>query len=228
MASTKSTRRPAAGSARIPLRRERVLEEALRLVDEVGLQALTMRALGKRLGVEGMAIYNHVPGKRALYEGLSELLWAELEDTTEPDADWRRSLRTVAAQVRRLAHEHPNAYPLLLAGRVSPEPGLRLFAGQLRVLQAAGADETRAAAILRAVVGYALGYASMELSSLSVARSSVGGDEEAEFQALLALGRTLPADLPPDLARVARTVCLADLDGQFELGLDALLAGFDA
>ncbi|MGH3040810.1 MAG: hypothetical protein ACRDNG_03560 [Gaiellaceae bacterium] len=78
--------------------------------------------------------------------------------------------------------------------------GLRLFAAQLRVLQAAGLDEARAAAILRAVVGYALGYAAMELSSLSIPPRPVsedkGEDEEADFDALLALARMLPADLP--------------------------------
>jgi hypothetical protein len=38
----------------------------------------------------------------------------------------------------------------------------------------------------------------------------------------------LPADLPPDLAQVARVVCRADLDHQFEFGLQALLAGLEA
>lgn len=226
MAKTKTTRSRAA-APRVPLTRERVLEEALRLVDEQGLQALTMRALGKRLGVEGMSLYYHVPGKRAVNEGLAELLWAELERSSEPDEDWRRSLRTLVDRVRQLAHEHPNAYPLMLVGRVSPAPGLRLFAAQLRVLQAAGFDEARAAAILRAVVGYALGYAAMELSSLSVTTAPTNGSEEADFEALLALTRALPADLPPDLAQVARVVCLTDLDQQFAFGLDALLTGLE-
>jgi TetR/AcrR family transcriptional regulator, tetracycline repressor protein len=215
-----------ADTRRPPLTRERILQEALRLVDEEGLQALTMRALGTRLGVEAASLYNHVPGKRALYEGLSELLWAELERASGPDEDWRRSLRVVVEQIRRLAHEHPHAYPLLLTSKVSPVPGLRLFAAQLRVLQAAGFDQSQAAAILRAALAYALGYADMELSSLSIAAGD--GDEDAQFEALLALGRTLPAELPPDLARAARVVCLADLDQQFEFGLEALLAGLEA
>ncbi|HET7855935.1 MAG TPA: hypothetical protein VFL41_05710 [Gaiellaceae bacterium] len=53
------------------------------------------------------------------------------------------------------------------------------------------------------------------------------GDEDAEFEALLALGRTKPTDLPPELARAARAVCLAGLDQQFEFGLQALLAGLE-
>jgi Tetracyclin repressor-like, C-terminal domain len=131
-----------------------------------------------------------------------------------------------AAAVRRLGREHPNAFPLLLTGnKVTPAPGLRLFASQLDALRAAGYDETRAAEILRAVFSYAYGYATMELSSLCLDCGPSG--ERADFDTILALSRTLPADLPPDLAQVARIVCLAtDLDQQFEFGLQALLAGF--
>lgn len=221
MAETTTTA-PATG--RRPLTRERVLEEALRLVDEQGLQALTMRALGKRLGVEGMSVHYHVRSKSALQAGIGELLWAELERSAEPDPDWRRSMRSLAAAIRRLAREHPNAYPLMLGGRVSPVPGLRLFESQLEALQAAGYDETRAAEILRAVFGYAYGYATMELSICLDCGPSA---EAADFDTILALSRMLPADLPPDLAHVARVVCLADLDRQFEVGLDALLAGLE-
>ena len=225
MAKTKTTT-VEARPRRAPLTRDRILREALRLVDVEGLPALTMRALGKRLGVDPMSVYNHVPGKSALRQGIGELLWAELERSTAVGKDWRGSMRAVAAAIRRLAREHPNAYPLLLTGTVSPAPGLRLFAAQLEVLKAAGYDESRAAEILRAVFGYAYGYATMELSSFCLDCASTG--DPADFEAILALSRTLPADLPSELAQVARVVCLAaDLDQQFEFGLEALLTGLE-
>jgi len=224
MEAATTTRRARSGRRRSPLTRDRVLEEALHLVDQGGLEALTMRALGERLSVEAMAIYNHVAGKEGLHEGISELLWAELERSVEPDPDWRQSMRSLAAGVRRLAADHPNAFPLLLATRISPAPGLRVFAAQLEVLRGAGLDEHRAADILRAVVGYACGHVMMELSSLSVGEASLDG---SGFEALLALARSLPPDLPPDLAEVARVVCVSDLKRQFDVGLEALLAGFD-
>ena len=79
MATTKTTPREGRGR-RTPLSRERILEEALRLVDEEGLRALTMRALGKRLGVDPMSVYNHVPGKAALGQGIYLLL--DMEENT--------------------------------------------------------------------------------------------------------------------------------------------------
>ncbi len=64
------TGRPKAGEE--PLTRGRILKMALSLVDEHGMEALSMRRLAKELGVDPMAIYHHVPGKRALLTGLIE------------------------------------------------------------------------------------------------------------------------------------------------------------
>jgi hypothetical protein len=67
----------------------------------------------------------------------------------------------------------------------------------------------------------------MELSSFCLDCGPSGN--RADFDTILALSRTLPTDLPPDLPQVARVVCLAtDLDQQFEFGLQALLAGLAA
>ena len=57
------------------LTRERIFSAALALVDEAGLTALSLRALGKRLGVSQTAFYRYVPDKAALLEGVSEEVW---------------------------------------------------------------------------------------------------------------------------------------------------------
>ena len=57
------------------LTRERICSAALALVDEEGLAALSLRALGKRLGVSQTAFYRYVPDKAALLEGVSEEVW---------------------------------------------------------------------------------------------------------------------------------------------------------
>lgn len=57
------------------LTRERIFSAALALVDEEGLAALSLRALGKRLGVSQTAFYRYVPDKAALLEGVSEEVW---------------------------------------------------------------------------------------------------------------------------------------------------------
>ena len=57
------------------LTRKRIFSAALALVDEEGLTALSLRALGKRLGVSQTAFYRYVPDKAALLEGVSEEVW---------------------------------------------------------------------------------------------------------------------------------------------------------
>ena len=51
------------------------MSAALELVDDAGLSALSLRSLGKRLGVSQAAFYRHFPDKAALLEGICEQLW---------------------------------------------------------------------------------------------------------------------------------------------------------
>ena len=57
------------------LTRDIILSAALELVDDAGLSALSLRSLGKRLGVSQAAFYRHFPDKAALLEGICEQLW---------------------------------------------------------------------------------------------------------------------------------------------------------
>src|ERR671910_3474527 len=98
---------------RQPLSRRRILEAAVRLVDRGGLEALSMRKLGSELGVEAMSLYNHVPNKGALLDGMVEVLLGELEVPPE-NHGWEERVRDGYRAFRRLAHEHPNVFPLLV------------------------------------------------------------------------------------------------------------------
>jgi AcrR family transcriptional regulator len=226
MASRSTTSAPTRRArARRPLTREWVLDEALALVDEQGLGALTMRALAARLHVEAMSLYNHVPSKQGLYDGIRGLLWDELRRALESGQTWRQSLQSIARRLRGIAHSHPNAFPLILSGSTLDDRMLRTLARGLAMLDEGGFDRDRAAQTLTAVVHYALGYAIMELS-LRAALTPAREDED-ELETIVRLTRTLPPDAPPELVRVARDCCGADPDAQFEFGLEALLAGLD-
>jgi AcrR family transcriptional regulator len=71
---------------RAPLSRERVLDAALALADESGVESLSMRKLAKELGVEAMSLYNHVASKEDLLNGLVDRVFAEIEPPS-PDVD---------------------------------------------------------------------------------------------------------------------------------------------
>jgi TetR/AcrR family tetracycline transcriptional repressor len=223
--ATTANIRDAQTPRRAPLTRERVLGEALRLVDEEGLDALTMRRLGTRLGVEAMSLYHHVDGKAGLRAGIVGLLWGEVERSVEDGDDWKHALRSLATRLRAVAADHPHAFPLLMGSASFAEPMLRALGRGLAVLRDAGFDDETSARTLNTVMGYACGYAAMELSLVSTGVTAARGADQLD--SLVQLARALPPDTAPELVRVARDCCLCDMDQQFEFGLDALLAGLD-
>ncbi|MGQ4387351.1 TetR/AcrR family transcriptional regulator [Streptomyces sp. SAS_270] len=222
------------------LSRERVLAAALELVDREGLSALSMRRLGAELGVEAMALYRYAPSKDALLDGLVEALYLELEDrldsapgepsprTARPTAaapEWRTGLQRIALATYEVALAHPEVVPLLATRMLAvplarrPEAVLRDHERVLALLEEAGLDENRAAAVFRAFTAWLLGYVSVEL------RAMVDNPEESEPAFRLGLHR-MPSQDFPRLREAAPA--LAEHGGPEGLaaGLDALLDRF--
>ncbi|WP_217915499.1 TetR/AcrR family transcriptional regulator C-terminal domain-containing protein [Miltoncostaea marina] len=104
---------PGAPRRRRPLTRAEILGAALALIDERGLHALSMRALGARPGVEAMALSRHVAGTRGVLEGVVDMLLAEPGAGPRPSGGWREVLAGRARGCRRLLRAHPRAVALL-------------------------------------------------------------------------------------------------------------------
>lgn len=101
-----------------PLHRAEIVEAALRLLDDEGPAALTMRRLGRELGVEGMALYRHFPNKDALVDAVAAHL-LDLVELPDPETvPWRRGVHEVADSYRRVGLAHPTAFRLLATRRV--------------------------------------------------------------------------------------------------------------
>lgn len=179
-----------------------------------------MRRLAEDLQVDPMSIYKHVAGKEALLDGLTELLWSKVR-LADPGSDWKKTLLAFATSLRELGAAHPNAYGLLLGRGLLPGPALSAIETSLRSLEAAGLDREQGAEMVRTLLAYAAGYAMLELSSPMPA-----GDSELEQ--LVTLTRSLPRDAPPNLVEVARLMATCDMDHQFDLGLELILAGLEA
>ena len=85
--------------SREPLSRERVLGAAVLLADEDGLESLSMRKLGQRLGVEAMSLYNHVANKDDLLDGMVDLVVSEI-DLPSGAVDWKEAMRRRAVSAQ--------------------------------------------------------------------------------------------------------------------------------
>ena len=107
------------------LSRDRIIEAALRVMDGEGLEAVTMRRIGRELGVEAMSLYNHVEDKDDILEGVTERVMNEFE-FPRSTGDWAEDAREMAREWRRLLGLHPSVCQLL-AERHKPLEGLATY-----------------------------------------------------------------------------------------------------
>jgi TetR/AcrR family tetracycline transcriptional repressor len=80
-----------------------IVQAALDLLDEAGMDGLTVRALASRLGVQAPALYWHVRSKQALLDEMATQIWRQIGDVMAglpADLPWRELMRTYAAAVR--------------------------------------------------------------------------------------------------------------------------------
>jgi AcrR family transcriptional regulator len=105
---------------RLPLSRDRILEAALALADESGIESVTMRKLGQALGFEAMSLYNHVADKDDVLGGIVGLVLREI-DPPSATGDWDAAIRDSAISAHDALSRHPWAAGLmLLPAYVSP------------------------------------------------------------------------------------------------------------
>jgi AcrR family transcriptional regulator len=178
------------------------LEAAVALVDREGLEALSMRRLGRELGVEAMSLYNHIPNKDALLDGMVEVLLGKLRSPgSNGDPSWEAQVRGAFRSYLELARAHPNVFPLFALRPLNTAESLRVFG----LLREAGLDNVSALRAFRTLSGYTIGHALAEIRgpALEPAGEAEGG------------GKT-------PRAGADRT---GDRDAEFEFGLDLILAG---
>jgi AcrR family transcriptional regulator len=163
-------------STRIPLDRGRILAAAITFIDQEGLPGLTMRRLGRSLGVEAMSLYRYIPGREELLDGVVDTIINEMYDDEEilqsPQHGWQDFLQRLAHGVRRVALAHPKAFPLV-ASRPPEAPWLRPPLRNLKWVESfldgmtsEGFSDDAAVAAYRAFTSFLLGHLLLEVSAL--------------------------------------------------------------
>lgn len=204
---------------RAPVTRERVMDTALALADEGGLDALSMRRIGKKLGVEGMALYNHVANKDEILDGIVELVLGKIPYPS-PDGDWRDEMRRRAVAARKVFLLHPWAMGLLEARHAGSSPTrLGYFDAVLGCLRAAGFDPLSAMRAFSIMDSFVYGFILQELS--------LPFDDDASLREVGDDLLRQMADAYPHLTEATITALREgwDYDEQFVIGLDIVLDG---
>jgi AcrR family transcriptional regulator len=192
-------------------RRDEIAQAALDLIDEEGLEALTMRRLATRLGMGTMTLYGHFRDKDELLAAAIGRAGAE-QAPERLEGPWQEQLRTLARGWHAGLVRHPALVRLRLQRPLTGPQLFRSTEAGLAALLDAGFDRAAAARAFRLLFLYVFG---------SAAFNDASGARDAIAQ--------LPADEFPVVTSMPEELA-ATLGGneQFEFGLDALIAGLEA
>lgn len=215
--------RPRAGQE--ALSRGRILDAALRLVDEEGMGALSMRRLGAELGVNPMSIYHHLPGKGAVISGLVELVFSGMRVRYSDGSPWQDQVRAWAETYRDLVRSHPNLVLEIVSSAAAVTEAVLLVNEPLyAALDEAGLPPAEVVVVADSVVDFVHGFA--------IAEGAQPPGHPFDRRELLERLETGAANVLPTMRRVFRALTADearyDFDRGFDAGLDILLKGIEA
>src|SRR5436190_9590677 len=205
------------------LTRERVVAEALTLIAHEGVEVLTMRALGARLGVVPGALYRHVRSKEQLQDLIVDGVLAEVDCDINPALPWTEQIKALAHRLRKVLEAHPGIAGLLKTRDPLGPHSLALAEAFLLPLHNAGLPERDTGLAFALVYDYTLGFALSSPTSVNEQRVK----DTATRNQLHAFLRSLPPDRFPTLVALGEHVWLNNRDERFTAGLDTLVAGLD-
>jgi TetR/AcrR family transcriptional regulator, tetracycline repressor protein len=225
------------GRSRQPLTRDLIVEEAIAAIDENGLNALTMRALGHRLGVEAMALYRYVNGREDLLEGvvdnLVDRIRVDPDGRSDPLDGWQAVLQLLAHSVRAVAVEHPKVFPLM-ATRHPSAPWLRPPLRSLRIvdefiggLTLRGFSDRQAVEAYRIFTSFLLGHLLLEVAEFGATTGPVEEPLDEGDAPVPSPGGSIHVTDYPALIRTADMLAEDHTDAEFEASLEALLDRLD-
>lgn len=209
---------PATPSAARALTRDKVVAAAAAIVEERGIEELSMRLLAERLGVSAMTPYRYVASKEELLAALADQYLGEVE-LLAADAPWEDRVRTVFRSLREVLLRHPQLAAIVAVQRTNGPASYRGAEAVLAALDDAGLAPVQAVGMFATLAAFTVGYVQREIPT--DARLAQEADR------LVAVQR-LPPDEFPHITRSADAFLGRDTKEQFETGLDALILGIKA
>ena len=206
------------------LTRQRVVAEALAVIAQDGVQAMSMRALAARLGVVPGALYHHFGNKQQLQDLVLDGVLAEVDFHTNPSLAWTEQLKILATRLRQVLEAHPGVAGILKTRDPLGPHSLALAEAFLSPLQTAGFADREAGLAFFLLVDYTIGFA------VSSPRTSVNEQrvrDTAIRTQLHEFFRSLPPDRFPALVALGEHVWVDNRDERFAAGLDVLVAGLE-
>jgi AcrR family transcriptional regulator len=204
---------------RAPLTRDRIVEAAVAYADEHGVESLSMRKLGAELGVEAMALYNHVDNKDDIYDGMIDFVFSSVE-LPPHDLGWRDSLRFIGDSGMAQFSAHGWVVTLLMT-RGNFGPGaLRFMDHVLGILADAGFSREDAHHAWQMLASHTMGYAFQQATGPSAKSDRDENELESQLASL--------ADVFPNVAALAPELARCDFGSEYSFGLEIIIDGLGA
>jgi AcrR family transcriptional regulator len=209
------------------LSRGAIIERALAIADEEGLEAVTIRRIAQEFGVTPMALYWHVPNKDELLAAMGDSFYVGLfEAAAAASGSWDRQLRTIVDCLIDALRVHPASAALAMQRTLACDDGRKLAEHTLDLLRNAGFTVAQAADVART----ALQTAIMLVTQQAGEEPQVAAEErDAVLAAKRAALAGLPADRFPRLVEAADALTdCADEKAYFDFGVDLFVSGVRA
>ena len=206
------------------LDRGKIVRAALDLLDEVGLDGLTMRSLAKKLGIKAASLYWHVHGKEELLSLLADEICAPMRvpDRTLP---WRNQLEVLGNEYRRVLLAHRDAARVLTSSGAPSGPNrLRLTEIVLRTLLDAGFSQEDAVYAGFLLNEYVTMFVAGETQYDNPEAKTDSEDSSSEVQNWL---EALPSNEYPSIVALAGYLAKFDADERFRFGVEILENGLE-
>ena len=197
--------------------RTKLQDAALSIVDEQGLEALSMRTLAAALGTGPMTLYNYVRNRSDLDALVVEAVMSKVRLPRE-SGDWQADVRAIVEATWRTVRRHPNVIPLALTRRTLHETTLEWAEALLRALARSGRTGVDLLVAFRTVSGFVMGLAQAQLADPLSSQDDDANPDVKRAQALA-------AERFPRLIEIAGAAAKVGADREFRAGLDIVMAG---
>lgn len=210
--------------------REQITAAAIKIADEEGIEALSIRRVAREVGAGAMSLYRYIDSKDDLIELMSDAAEGEEPLPDKPSGDWRADLRDFAARSRTLLRRHP-----WLTTRVTSRPSfgpnaLRCYEYGLRCIDGLGLSIDEMLAISISMTGYVRTFVQGEQAEVELRRRTKLTEEDWRLSQAPYLEQIIGSGKYPLFTKVILDAALPhmDPDRQFSTGLDHLLDGISA
>jgi AcrR family transcriptional regulator len=206
---------------RTPLDRRRVADTALRLLNEVGLDGLTLRTIARELDVKAPALYWHFKDKQALLDEMATEMYRRMiaRDSPDPDDTWQERLLKANRNLRATLLAYRDGAKVFSGSRFTGIEHAEQMEDMLRLLTTAGFTLARATRAFNTTYLYTLGFVTEEQGVVPLPGERREGFDLEERTRMMA---AYP------LAAQAGGELFENYDRNFEEGLALIITGIEA